>query len=67
MNPTIGIAGCCARAASGHATAMLPNADMNCRRPIPIVIDPAHQGTRPRAISAFLPRFDIGLREISVG
>ena len=33
-----GIAGCCARAASGHATVVPPSADMNCRLPMPIAI-----------------------------
>src|SRR6516225_5940679 len=32
MNPTTGIAGCCARASSGHATAVLPTNAMNSRR-----------------------------------
>jgi hypothetical protein len=31
-NPTTGIAGCCARAASGHATAAPPSSVMNSRR-----------------------------------
>jgi len=31
-NATTGIAGCCARAASGHATAAPPRSDMNSRR-----------------------------------
>ena len=31
-NPTTGIAGCCARAASGHAAAAPPRAKMNSRR-----------------------------------
>jgi hypothetical protein len=30
--PTIGIAGCCARAASGHAAATPPTSVMNSRR-----------------------------------
>jgi len=30
--PITGIAGCCARAASGHATAELPRSAMNSRR-----------------------------------
>jgi hypothetical protein len=30
--PITGIAGCCARAASGHATAAPPMSDMNSRR-----------------------------------
>ena len=32
--PTTGIAGCCARAASGHATAAPPSSAMNSRRRI---------------------------------
>jgi hypothetical protein len=32
QNPTTGIAGCCARAASGHAAAALPSRVMNSRR-----------------------------------
>jgi hypothetical protein len=32
INPTTGIAGCCARALSGHATAEPPRAKMNSRR-----------------------------------
>jgi hypothetical protein len=32
MTPTNGIAGCCARAASGHATATPPSSVMNERR-----------------------------------
>ena len=31
-NPITGIAGCCARAASGHATAAPPSSVMNSRR-----------------------------------
>src|SRR6516165_6165736 len=31
-NPTTGIAGCCARTASGHATAAPPSSVMNSRR-----------------------------------
>jgi hypothetical protein len=31
-NPTTGSAGCCARAASGHAIAAPPSSDMNARR-----------------------------------
>jgi hypothetical protein len=33
-NPMTGIAGCCARAANGHATAAPPSSVMNWRRPI---------------------------------
>jgi hypothetical protein len=32
MNPTTGIAGCCALAASGHATAAPPSVAKNFRR-----------------------------------
>jgi len=32
--PTTGIAGCCARVASGHAAAAPPRSDMNSRRVI---------------------------------
>src|SRR5215475_7453747 len=32
MNPTTGLAGCCARAASGHAAAAPPSSVMNSRR-----------------------------------
>ena len=38
INPTTGIAGCCARAASGQATAAPPSAEMNCRLPMSIAI-----------------------------
>src|SRR5229473_6485988 len=34
-NPITGIAGCCTRPASGHATAAPPISAMNSRRPIP--------------------------------
>jgi len=33
-NPITGIAGCCARTVSGHATAAPPSSDMNFRRPM---------------------------------
>ena len=33
--PTIGIAGCCARAVSGHAAAAPPSSVMNSRRLVP--------------------------------
>jgi hypothetical protein len=39
-----GSAGCCARAASGHATAEPQSADMNCRLPISIAICPVATG-----------------------
>src|SRR5947199_2843983 len=32
MNPTTGVADCCARAASGHAAAAQPSSAMNARR-----------------------------------
>jgi hypothetical protein len=34
MNAITGIAGCCARAASGHAAAAPPSAAINSRRPM---------------------------------
>jgi len=34
MNPTTGIAGCCARTASGHAIVAPPSVAMNSRRPM---------------------------------
>ena len=37
-NPITGIAGCCARAASGHAAAAPPSSVMNSRRPMKAVI-----------------------------
>ena len=37
-NPITGIAGCCARAASGHAAAAPPRSVMNSRRPMKAVI-----------------------------
>jgi hypothetical protein len=37
-NPTTGIAGCCARAASGHAAAAPPSSVMNSRRPMKAVM-----------------------------
>ena len=48
-NPITGISDCCARTASGQANGAPPSADMNCRRPMLIVIDPARWGTRPWA------------------
>ena len=36
-NPITGIAGCCARAASGHAAAAPPSSVMNSRRPMKAV------------------------------
>src|SRR5262245_13237652 len=40
-NPTTGIAGFCARAASGHAAAAPPSAANNSRRPMVTVIRPS--------------------------
>ena len=40
----IAILAACALAARGHATAALPSAVINSRRPMLIVIDPAHWG-----------------------
>ena len=42
-NPTIGIAGCCARAASGHATATPPSVNMNSRRRMWIAMRPSRR------------------------
>src|SRR5215475_7507745 len=39
-----GIAGCCARAASGHVTAAPPSAASNSRRPMVTVIAPPARG-----------------------
>ena len=47
-NPITGIADCCARAASGHATAPPPSSDMNSRR---VIRSPRRRG---RAASAAL-------------
>ena len=38
------IAGCCARAASGHAATAPPSAASNSRRPMVTVIRPSRQG-----------------------
>src|SRR6516165_867350 len=44
MNPTTGIDGCCARAASGHATAAaLPSMNMNCRLLVLIAMRPPRE------------------------
>ena len=39
-----GSAGCCAREASGHATAVLTSADINRRFPMLIAIGPSNRG-----------------------
>ena len=39
-----GSAGCCARAASGHATAVPPSAAMNFRLAMLIAIGPSNRG-----------------------
>ena len=39
--------GCCPRAESGQANAVPPNADMNCRLPMPIVIRHVPNGIKP--------------------
>jgi len=53
-----GIAGCCARAASGHAAAA-PSAASNSRRPMVTVIRPSRtrrlKGTIPRHERVVLP------------
>ena len=49
-NPITGIAGCCARAASGHAAAAPPSSVMNSRR---FIRSPRRRG---RAASAALSR-----------
>jgi len=41
MNPTTGLAGCCARAAGGHDTAAPPSATSNSRRPMVTVMRPS--------------------------
>src|SRR5262249_30517301 len=51
-NPTTGIAGCCARAARGHAAAVPPSAASNSRRPMVTVIRPS----RARCVKATIPR-----------
>jgi hypothetical protein len=38
MTPTDGIAGCCARAASGHAAAATPSVAKNFRRPMELAM-----------------------------
>jgi hypothetical protein len=44
IKPTNGIAGCCACVASGHATAVPPSADMNCRLTMPFAICAVRNG-----------------------
>src|SRR6516225_1325180 len=53
-NPITGIAPCCARAASGHATAAPPNAASNSRRPMVTVIRPS----RARCVKGTIPRHE---------
>src|SRR6516162_8130202 len=50
--PVIGIAGCCARAASGHAAAAPPSAASKSRRPMVTVIRPS----RARCVNETIPR-----------
>src|SRR5215469_9130544 len=50
--PITGIAGCCARAASGHAAAAPPRAASNSRRPMVTVIRPS----RARCVNGTIPR-----------
>src|SRR5262249_11963428 len=55
MYPTRGVlAGCCARAASGHATAAPPSAANNSRRPMMTVIRPS----RARCVNGTIPRHE---------
>src|SRR5262249_42041276 len=52
-NPTVGsFAGCCARAASGHAAVAPPSAASNSRRPMVTVIRPS----RARCVKGRIPR-----------
>src|SRR5215475_4429906 len=53
-NPITGIAGCCARAASGHAAAAPPSAASNSRRPMVTVIRPS----RARCVKGTIPRHE---------
>src|SRR5215467_15961255 len=53
-NPITGIAGCCARAASGNATAAPPSAASNSRRPMVTVIRPS----RARRVKETIPRHE---------
>ena len=50
-NPITGIAGCCARAASGHVAAALPSVTINSRRRMWIAMRPS-QGGHARAMGA---------------
>jgi len=50
--PITGIAGCCARAANGHAAAAPPSAASNSRRPMVTVIRPSREG----CVKATIPR-----------
>src|SRR6516225_9827744 len=50
--PITGIAGCCARAASGHDTAAPPSAASNSRRPTVTVMCPS----RARCVKGTIPR-----------
>src|SRR5262245_6280497 len=52
--PITGIAGCCARAASGHAAAAPPSATINSRRPMVTVIRPS----RARCVNGTIPRHE---------
>ena len=47
-SPTTGIAGCCARAASGHAAAAPPSVAKNFRRPMVTVMRPSRARVRKR-------------------
>jgi len=53
-NPTAGIAGCCARTASGHAAAAPPSAASNSRRPMVTVI----RASRARCVKRTIPRHE---------
>src|SRR5262249_39895329 len=52
--PITGIAGCCARAASGHVAAAPPSAASNSRRPMVTVIRPSHA----RCVEGRIPRHE---------
>src|SRR5215472_18688931 len=51
------MAGCCARAASGHAAATLPSATSKSRRPMMTVIRPS----RARCVKGRIPRHERGV------
>src|SRR5215831_19342672 len=53
-DPITGIARCCARAASGHATAAPPRAASNFRRPMVTVI----RHSRARCVKGMIPRHE---------